>query len=98
MQETFMPEKSTSKNTLLCLTLPIPPSINEQYATVGGHRVSSLAARRFKQQVRDTLRSLERQGVLHADLLSASHPSYLALFLDSYFAHPLKRHLDVDFK
>jgi len=89
-----MPEKSTSKNTLLRLTLLIPPSINEQYATVGGHRVSSLTARRFKQQVRDTLRSLERQGVLHADLRSALRQSYLALFLDFYFTTPLKRDLD----
>ena len=89
-----MPEKSTSKNTLLRLTLPLPPSINEQYATSGGHRVSSLAARRFKQQVRDTLRSLERQGVLHADLRTTLRQSYLALFLDFYFTTPLKRDLD----
>ena len=89
-----MPEKPTSKNTLLRLTLPLPPSINEQYATVGGHRVSSLTARRFKQQVRDTLRSLERQGVLHTDLRSALHQGYLTLFLDFYFTTPLKRDLD----
>ena len=89
-----MPEKSTSKNTLLRLTLPIPPSINEQYATVGGHRVSTKAARRFKQQVRDILRSLESQGVLHDDLRSTLRQSYLALFLDFYFTTPLKRDLD----
>ena len=89
-----MPEKSTHKTALLRLTLPLPPSINEQYATVGGHRVSSMTARRFKQQVRDTLRSLERQGVLHADLHTALRQSYLALFLDFYFTTPLKRDLD----
>ena len=89
-----MPEKSTSKTALLRLTLPLPPSINEQYATVGGHRVSTKAARRFKQQVRDILRSLESQGVLHADLRSTLRQSYLALFLDFYFTTPLKRDLD----
>jgi len=89
-----MPEKSTSKTALLRLTLPLPPSINEQYATVGGRRVSTKAARRFKQQVRDILRSLESQGVLHADLRSTLHQSYLALFLDFYFTTPLKRDLD----
>jgi len=89
-----MPEKSTSKTTLLRLTLPLPPSINEQYATVGGRRVSTKAARRFKQQVRDILRSLESQGVLHADLHSTLRQSYLALFLDFYFTTPLKRDLD----
>ncbi|MFL5656873.1 MAG: RusA family crossover junction endodeoxyribonuclease [Ktedonobacteraceae bacterium] len=89
-----MPEKSTSKTALLRLTLPLPPSINEQYATVGGHRVSTKAARRFKQQVRDILRSLESQGVLHDELRSTLRQSYLALFLDFYFTTPLKRDLD----
>ncbi|HLQ29274.1 MAG TPA: RusA family crossover junction endodeoxyribonuclease [Ktedonobacteraceae bacterium] len=89
-----MREKSASKHELLRLTLPLPPSINEQYATVGGHRVNSSVARRFKQQVRDTLHSLERQGVLHDDLHSTLRQSYLALFLDFYFTTPLKRDLD----
>lgn len=89
-----MREKSSNKNTLLRLTLPIPPSINEQYATVDGHRVSSVAARLFKRQVRDTLRSLERQKVLQDELRDTLRQSYLALFLDFYFATPLKRDLD----
>jgi crossover junction endodeoxyribonuclease RusA len=89
-----MREQSSSKNSLLRLTLPLPPSINEQYATVNGHRVSSMVARRFKKQVQDTLRTLERQGVLHDDLRNTLHQSYLALFLDFYFSTPLKRDLD----
>lgn len=89
-----MPEKTTSKNVLLRLTLPLPPSINEQYATINGHRVSSTVARRFKQQVSDKLRSLERQGVVHDDLRNALRQNYLALFLDFYFTTPLKRDLD----
>jgi crossover junction endodeoxyribonuclease RusA len=89
-----MREKSARKNALLRLTLPLPPSINEQYATVNGHRVSSSVARRFKQQVRDTLRSLERQGILDDVLRHALRQNYLALFLDFYFTTPLKRDLD----
>lgn len=89
-----MREQFSGKNTLLRLTLPLPPSINEQYATVNGHRVSSMVARRFKQQVRDTLRTLERQGGLHDELRTTLRQSYLALFLDFYFATPLKRDLD----
>ena len=89
-----MREKSARKNALLRLTLPLPPSINEQYATVNGHRVSSSVARRFKQQVRDTLRSLERQGILDENLRHALRQNYLALFLDFYFTTPLKRDLD----
>ncbi len=78
----------------LRLTLPLPPSINEQYATVDGHRVSTVVARRFKQQVRDILRTLERQGRIHDELLASFRQGYLALFLDFYFTTPLKRDLD----
>ena len=96
-----MPDRSTGKDkylqkkpSLLRLTLPLPPGINEQYATVNGHRVSTLVARRFKQQVRDTLHTLVQQGVLHDELHNQFRQSYLALFLDFYFATPLKRDLD----
>ncbi len=78
----------------LRLTLPLPPSINEQYATVDGHRVSTVIARRFKQQVRDVLRILERQGHIRDELLNYFRQNYLALFLDFYFSTPLKRDLD----
>jgi len=79
---------------ILRLTLPLPPSINEQYATVDGHRVSTVVARRFKQQVRDIIRTLERQGILSDELRTAFQQNYLALFLDFYFTSPLKRDLD----
>ncbi len=78
----------------LYFTLPLPPGINEQYATVDGRRVSTVVARRFKQQMRDTLRALERQGMLHNELRHQFHQSYLALLLDFYFTTPLKRDLD----
>jgi crossover junction endodeoxyribonuclease RusA len=78
----------------LHLTLPLPPSINEQYATVDGRRVSTVAARRFKQQVRTILRDLERRGILHDGLRKHLREHYLALFLDFYFTTPLKRDLD----
>jgi len=80
--------------TTLRLTLPLPPGINEQYATVNGHRVSTQIARRFKQQVHQTLRSLERQGILPNALRDRFRQGYLALFLDFYFTTPLKRDLD----
>jgi crossover junction endodeoxyribonuclease RusA len=89
-----MYEKPSSKYPLLRLTLPLPPSINEQYATVDGHRVSSQVARRFKQQVKATLRSLERQNILTEELHNQLRQGYLALFLDFYFTTPLKRDLD----
>lgn len=86
--------RSPRAPTLLQLTLPLPPSINEQYATVDGRRVSTVAARRFKKQVQETLDALERQGMLHNELRNHFRQSYLALFLDFYFTTPLKRDLD----
>ncbi|MBE3559211.1 MAG: RusA family crossover junction endodeoxyribonuclease [Ktedonobacteraceae bacterium] len=87
-------ERSRPAPSILRLTLPLPPSINEQYATIAGHRVNTPIARRFKQQVRAILRSLEQQGTLHEALRQQFRQSYLALFLDFYFTTPLKRDLD----
>ncbi len=89
-----MREKPLKVDGILRLTLPLPPSINEQYATVDGRRVSTVAARRFKQQVQTMLRSLERQGVLDDDLRERLRQGYLSLFLDFYFSTPLRRDLD----
>jgi crossover junction endodeoxyribonuclease RusA len=89
-----MREKPLKVDGILRLTLPLPPSINEQYATVDGRRVSSVTARRFKQQVQVMLRSLERQGVLDDDLRERLRQGYLSLFLDFYFSTPLRRDLD----
>ncbi len=79
---------------ILRLTLPIPPSINEQYATVNGMRVSTVVARRFKQQVRQKLTALEREGKLGETLRAHLRQDYLALLLVFYFETPLKRDLD----
>ncbi|GHO88983.1 RusA family crossover junction endodeoxyribonuclease [Dictyobacter formicarum] len=78
----------------ICLILPLPPSINEQYATVNGHRVSTQAARRFKRTVRSVLRQLEQQGNFSETLLQQFKQSHLALQLDCYFTTPLRRDLD----
>ena len=79
---------------ILRLTLPIPPSINEQYATVNGLRVSTVVARRFKQQVRQRLTALEREGKIGETLRAHLRQDYLALMLAFYFETPLKRDLD----
>ncbi len=79
---------------ILCLNLPLPPSINEQYSTVNGRRVSTIVARRFKQQVHTALKALERQGILQDELRNHFRQSYLALLLDFYFTTPHKRDLD----
>lgn len=78
----------------LRLTLPLPPSINEQYATVDNRRVLSAGARRFKRQVHETLRTLRQQRTLSPELELRLQEGYLALFLEFYFATPLRRDLD----
>jgi crossover junction endodeoxyribonuclease RusA len=81
-------------SSILHLTLSLPPSINEQYATIEGRRVSTAQARRYKQQVHEALSALECQGVLNDTLYKTFRQSYLALFLDFFFTTPLKRDLD----
>jgi crossover junction endodeoxyribonuclease RusA len=82
----------------LRLVLPIPPSINEQYATANGHRVSTVAARRFKQRVQRILAELERKEVLHEELRERLRQGYLSFYLAFYFETPLKRDLDSGLK
>ena len=81
-------------NNILYITLPLPPSINEQYATVNGHRVSTAVARHFKQEVKHKLATLERDGTLNEALLHRFQQSYLSLLLAFYFETPLRRDLD----
>ena len=89
-----MCSQQTNKNNILSLTLPIPPGINEQYATVNGRRVSTAAARRFKQEVKQKLAALELEGTLNEELRHSLHQGYLSLLLAFYFETPLKRDLD----
>ena len=79
---------------ILRLTLPLPPSINEQYATVNGLRVSTVVARRFKEQVRQKLNELSRAGQISEALRARLRQGYLGLYLAFYFETPLKRDLD----
>jgi len=89
-----MPNQQTHKHNILRLSLPIPPGINEQYATVNGHRVSTAIARRFKQEVKKKLALMERHGELHEEFRDRLRRSYLSLILEFYFETPHKRDLD----
>ena len=94
-----MPEQgvrgaSSYVSARLCLTLPLPPSINEQYATVNGHRVLTRVARRFKEAVMEVVKGLKLEGKLNDQCLSRLQSGYLAIYLRFYFGSPLKRDLD----
>lgn len=81
--------------TRLCLTLPLPPSINEQYYTDGqGHRRLAPVALRFKEDARKALLDLERRGILLVAFRKRMATCYLALYIECYFETPLKRDLD----
>jgi crossover junction endodeoxyribonuclease RusA len=78
----------------LTLTLPLPPSINHQYATVQGRRVLSAAGRRYKKEVcRLALLGLACSPS-RQDLLQVLRSHYLALSIRFHFASPLRRDVD----
>ena len=78
----------------LTLTLPVPPSINHQYATVNGRRLLSAAGRQYKAVVgQQVLIALARSP--HRDpLLGTLRANDLALSIRFYFASPLRRDVD----
>lgn len=79
---------------MLKVILPLPPSINSQYATVNGRRILSADARRFKAEVSRIMADMSYSGVLTQEARATLRSSYLSLFIDFYFATPMKRDLD----
>lgn len=75
--------------TVRC-TLPLPPGVNNQYATVNGRRVLSPTARRWKRQAQTILDRI----VWPSAFLETVRSGYLAVFIDFYFETPLRRDLD----
>ncbi len=78
----------------LQLTLPMPPGINSQYATVNGRRVLSEEARKWKREVSRKVEYLEDQGRISEQLRHDFAKVHLSVFLDFYFTTPHKRDLD----
>jgi crossover junction endodeoxyribonuclease RusA len=75
-------------------SLPLPPGINQQYATVGGRRVLSRASRAYKKSVRKIIRRLRVEGVISDALVAALREGFIGLFIDFYFETPRRRDLD----
>ena len=74
--------------------LPLPPGINQQYATVNGRRVLSKTSRAYKKQVGKALRRLRATGIISDTLVAALRQGFVGLFIDFYFETPLRRDLD----
>jgi len=70
--------------------LPLPPGVNNQYATVNGRRILSAQARRWRQAAEQAIGELD----IDAAFLAALRDGYLAVFFDFFFPTPLKRDLD----
>jgi crossover junction endodeoxyribonuclease RusA len=78
----------------LALVLPLPPSINHQYATVHGRRVLSRAGRDFKLLVAEAVQNRLDQHDDAAAVVAVFQRHYLSLTIIFYFATALRRDLD----
>lgn len=78
----------------LRLTLPVPPSVNHQYATVNGRRLLSARGRTFKDLVgQQILLALAQSS--HRDTLKESlQEGRLSLSIRFFFASALRRDVD----
>ncbi len=74
--------------------LPLPPSINQQYATVRGRRVLSRDSRRYKKEVGKAVRRLWAEGVISDVLVETLRQGFVGLFIDFFFETPRRRDLD----
>ncbi|WP_447974101.1 RusA family crossover junction endodeoxyribonuclease [Nitrospira sp. Kam-Ns4a] len=78
----------------LALTLPVPPSINHQYATVNGRRVLSAQGRSYKALVAQEVLAALARSVHRRTLLRRLGDADLALAIHFHFASPLRRDVD----
>jgi len=78
----------------LRLTLPLPPSINSQYVTVGRRRVLSKEAKSFKTDVRKLINRLRTSGKIPVQTEAGLQGSLLGVYLTFHFETPYRRDLD----
>ncbi len=78
----------------LFLVLPLPPSINHQYATVNGRRVLSATGRHYKIAVGKHLSAILHVSPYRADFFEGLGNHMLSLSIRFYFKTALRRDLD----
>ena len=78
----------------LKLVLPLPPSVNHQYATVGNRRVLSKDAQAFKRSVKKLIERARMDGAIPGEMEAALQKSLLGVYLTYFFETPFKRDLD----
>ncbi|MEO8047747.1 MAG: RusA family crossover junction endodeoxyribonuclease [Nitrospirota bacterium] len=88
-----VPHRPTESHAV-ALTLPLPPSVNHQYATVNGRRLMSSAGRAYKAQVGQLVWLKLAQSTHRASLLAQLQSEWLALSIRFYFTSALRRDVD----
>ncbi|MEY4705858.1 MAG: hypothetical protein RL042_2063 [Nitrospirota bacterium] len=78
----------------VALTLPLPPSVNHQYATVNGRRLLSSTGRAYKALVGQLVWLKLAQSTHQATLLAQLQSEWLALSIRFYFTSALRRDVD----
>ena len=78
----------------LQLTLPVPPSINHQYATVRGRRILSADGRSYKQLVGQSVLLALANNPARDRVRGALKDRNLVLSIWFYFRSALRRDLD----
>ncbi|WP_455388263.1 RusA family crossover junction endodeoxyribonuclease [Petrachloros mirabilis] len=89
-----LPAQTNASAFALSITLPIPPSINHQYATVNGRRLLSSEGRAYKARVSQLVWLNVTQSPNHSLLRSGLQSSTLALSIRFYFTSALRRDVD----
>ncbi len=80
------------------LTLPLPPSVNQQYVMRQGRRVLSAEARRYKSAALRRIEALRRDGAIPEALLQRFREAHWGIYVEFYFETPTRRDLDNGFK
>ena len=78
----------------VALTLPVPPSVNHQYATVNGRRLISSAGRAYKAHVGQLVWLKLAQSTHRTALLARLQSEWLSLSIRFYFTSALRRDVD----
>lgn len=89
-----MPTNTDGPVASLRLVLPLPPGVNNQYATVGKRRVLSAEARAFNRDVAKAVSRLRSQGRIAPPVERSLTTSHLGAYLVFFFETPHRRDLD----
>lgn len=74
--------------------LPLPPSINHQYATAGNRRVLSKEARAFKREVKKVIDAALLSNKVSTSTERILQKALIGVYLTFYFTTPKRRDLD----